>query len=102
AAQAARILEGVVRQLPERSDVRLELARARLEAGDREGGIAAAREALERAEPQDAEPAIVLGQALAAAGRRDEARDAFDEALRRRPGNPRALEGLRTLAASRS
>ncbi|WP_236605285.1 tetratricopeptide repeat protein [Sandaracinus amylolyticus] len=97
APAAARTLESVARQLPTSGEVRLELARARLEAGDREGGITAAREALELAAPNDAEPAIVLGQALAAAGQRHEARRAFEEALRRRPGSPRATEALRAL-----
>ncbi|WP_169791507.1 tetratricopeptide repeat protein [Sandaracinus amylolyticus] len=97
AASAARTLESVARQLPTSGEVRLELARARLEAGDREGGITAAREALALAADDDAEPAIVLGQALAAAGRDDEARRALEDALRRRPGSPRATEALRAL-----
>jgi Flp pilus assembly protein TadD len=102
ARRAIALLDTVVVRLPDRADVRLDLARARLEAGDPEGAASAARESLERATSDDPEAALVLGQALVACGRRDEARSAYREALRRRPDSPRAREALRALESEPS
>jgi len=97
---AGRTSEGLARFAaiasthPEDARAHLDLARAALEAGRAERATQAARAALERAEPRDPEPALVLAAARLAAQDEPGARAAFQEAIRRDPGNVRARRGL--------
>ena len=97
AREAVAMLASVTSTCPdgEMGRCQLDLARASLEAQQLRRAERAARSALTSGTPGDPEPALVLAAILAAAGRPDEARDAYREALRRDPQNLRAREGLR-------
>lgn len=99
-ARAAIDLFARVAQVrPDDWSAHLDLARAALEGGDASRALAAADEALRRAPRDEPEPSLILGEALAALGRRQQAMAAYREALRRAPGHPRATEALRALEA---
>ncbi|MGF1467454.1 MAG: tetratricopeptide repeat protein, partial [Sandaracinaceae bacterium] len=61
-----------------------------------------ARRAAARAPASDGRAHAILGDALVALARTEEARAAFEEALRRDPGLPRAARGRRALGAAAS
>lgn len=69
------------------------LAATLREAGDLEGAIAASRTAAERA-PEAAAPLLDVGDNMIELGRFDEAIRAYEEALRREPGEPWAQSHL--------
>ncbi|HJL19057.1 MAG TPA: tetratricopeptide repeat protein [Sandaracinaceae bacterium LLY-WYZ-13_1] len=97
AAGAVALLARALEAHPDRVDLRLELAHAALEAGDPDRAIRAARAALAALPDDDGRAHAALGAALAAAGRRDAAQRAFEEALRRDPADARARQGLAAL-----
>jgi len=94
AEAAVEILTQAAAAHPGDIDLRLELAHAALEAGDHAMAERAARAAIERSANDDGRGHTVLGAALTAQGRREDARAAFEEALRRDPGDVRARQGL--------
>ncbi len=96
-SEALTLHGGLAARAPDDARAHLDLARAALEARDLPRAIEAARTAL-RLDVRDAEPALLLAAAHLAAGARGAAIEAFREALRRRPDEPRAVEGLRALA----
>lgn len=96
---AVELLVPAVAQHPEVHALWLELAYAALEAGASRAAEEAARSAIEHLPDDDARGHAALGLALTACGRREEARAAFEEALRRDPDDLRASQGLNTLDA---
>jgi tetratricopeptide (TPR) repeat protein len=79
---------------PEDSDMRYNLATLELQLGQFDAAAANLRIAVQYA-PQYVQAWTNLGAALLLAGHRAEAADAFNQALRLRPGFPPAEEGLR-------
>jgi tetratricopeptide (TPR) repeat protein len=97
---AITVLSRLARERPDDLRAQLELAQASLEIGDPVRAERAARQALPRSEASDARASVLLGLALAAQQRTAEARQAFQDALRRDPDDPRAREGLAALSGS--
>jgi len=97
AAEALDLFAALALEHADDAGAHLSVARAALEAGRAERAERAASVALRLGPERDPEPALVLAAARLLLGRRDAARDAFREALRRQPGNARAREGLRAL-----
>lgn len=75
----------------------LELARLALEGASLEAAEQHAS-ALVRRDPKNLESWLLLGEVRTRAGHMDEAKRAYEEALRLSPGNPRAREALRSLS----
>lgn len=99
AGEAVALLEEAAARHPEEPELAIELARAALEAGQPRAAERAARAAIAALADTDPRGHAVLGAALAARGRREEAELAFGEALRRDPRDLRARHGLDALRA---
>lgn len=98
AERALRMFDLLLDECSEGPRCHRDLARAALEAGVPERAVTAAQEARRRA-PRDGALATILGLALAQAGDRDGAAEAFRAALALDPQDARAREGLRALTA---
>jgi Tfp pilus assembly protein PilF len=81
---------------PERADVRHRLALAYLTVGRTADAIASWREAV-RLDPKFEEAYFTMGVVLAANGRREEARQAFQEVLKINPEREDAKQALAAL-----
>jgi tetratricopeptide (TPR) repeat protein len=98
-AAAVRALEALVVARPRDPEAWLALARARMELGAFTLAAEAARRAAEVAPPDDARPALALGDALRLEGSPEAASAAYAEALRRDPRSARARAALEALGA---
>ncbi len=98
-AEAVTQLAQALERHPEEPELAIELARAALEAGEPALAERAARAAIEALGDADARGHSALGAALAAQRRREAARLAFAEALRRDPRDLRAQQGLEALSS---
>jgi Flp pilus assembly protein TadD len=96
-ATGVRILASLASDAPDAVEPWLELAFARIELGEFARAAEDARHALANAAPDDARPALALADALRLAGETAAARAAYQEALRRDPGSPRARASLAAL-----
>jgi hypothetical protein len=79
----------------------VELARARIELGAFADAATDARRALTTSADDDPSAALTLGDALRLGGDPRGARAAYEEAIRREPGNLRAERALTALAETR-
>ncbi|MCB9591489.1 MAG: tetratricopeptide repeat protein [Sandaracinaceae bacterium] len=94
---AVELLSQAAERHPDVIDLWLELAHAALEATSSSVAEQAARQAIERLPEDDGRGHLALGLALAQRGDRAAAAAAFDETLRRDPGDLRAQQGLVSL-----
>lgn len=96
-ADSLHLYTDIAAQCPRDARCHLDIARAALESHEFEQAVTAAVRGRDLATASDPEPSLLLGAIQLARGARREAIDAFRDALRREPGNPRAVEGLRNL-----
>jgi tetratricopeptide (TPR) repeat protein len=100
AGEATALLASLAARPDAPPDLALDLAQAALEAGETARAEQVARSAMLHADPHDGRPHALLGAALAGMGRRAEAIEAYQEALRRDPSEARARTGLTALTGS--
>jgi tetratricopeptide (TPR) repeat protein len=99
AVAAQKLLQPVVRSLPDRPEPRRALARAYLRGGRAQDALAEASRAVEAA-PGDAASRVVLGLAQSATGSPEKAVESLEKALALSPGDRGALAGLASVYAA--